>query len=61
MTRTLIGPDAVPFMFLFFSATAIAADAESGPETSITVTGYYYAMRDQSRSSPDGISPAGKA
>ena len=28
MTRTLIGPDAVPFMFLFFSATAIAAEAE---------------------------------
>ena len=26
MTRTLIGPDAVPFMFLFFSATAIAAE-----------------------------------
>ena len=48
MTRTLIGPEAVPFMFLFLSATAIAADAESGPETSITVTGYYYAMRDQS-------------
>ena len=48
MTRTLIGPDAVPFMFLFVSATAIAADAEGGPETSITVTGYYYAMRDQS-------------
>ena len=48
MTRTLIGPDAVPFMFLFFSATAIAADAESGSKTSITVTGYYYAMRDQS-------------
>jgi len=46
MTRTLIGPDAVPFMFLFFSATAIAAEAE--PAISGAVTGYYYAIPHES-------------
>ena len=46
MTRTLIGPAAVPFIFLFLSATAIAAEAE--PAISGAVTGYYYAIPHES-------------